>query len=78
MWHDMYWHGWGYHMFSWWGVAVMGVLIAAIAWIIARSNAGEAHLSSANETPMEILERRYADGEIERQEFEQKRRDLLG
>jgi putative membrane protein len=76
MWHDMYWHGWDGHMFSWWGIIVMGVLIVAVALIISRSESEQP--ASGNDTPLDILERRYAQGEIDHDEFEQKKRDLQG
>jgi putative membrane protein len=72
MWHDMNWHGWDGHMFSWWGIIVMGVLIVAAAAIISRAESEQ----PASDTALDILERRYAQGDIDHDEFEQKRRDL--
>lgn len=31
------WHGWGFHMYSWWSVGVMFVLILAVIAVIVRS-----------------------------------------
>lgn len=77
MWHDMHWRGWEGHMFGWWGVIIMGVLIVAAIVIIMRSNSkGEIQPVSSDETPLDTLKRRYASGEIDRDEFEQKKRDL--
>lgn len=76
MWHDMNWHGWEGHMFSWWSIIVMGVLIIAVTLIILRSEAEQP--ASGNDTALDILERRYAQGEIDHDEFEQKKRDLQG
>jgi putative membrane protein len=79
MWHDMYWHGWEGHMFSWWGIIVMGVLIVAVALLIARSDSdGRPQVASGNESALDILERRYAQGEIDHDEFKQRKRDLQG
>ncbi|MBC7189697.1 SHOCT domain-containing protein [Candidatus Aerophobetes bacterium] len=35
------------------------------------------HTPSPTETPLEILKRRYAEGKITREEFEQMKKDLL-
>ena len=79
MWHDMHWYGWEGHMFSWWSIIVMGVFIVAVALIIARSGSqNQRRPASGNATPLDILERRYAKGEIDHDEFEQKKRDLEG
>ncbi len=76
MWHDMQWHGWGHHMFSWWAVIIMGLLIIAAAFVIMRSDTDQQRRASASDTPLDILERRYARGEIDHEEFEEKKRDL--
>lgn len=58
-------------------VAVVGV----VYWLI-RQNAGasgremEARPQFSGEGPLDILRRRYASGEISREEFEQMRQDL--
>lgn len=71
--------GWGMG-FGWifmvlfWALVILG--IAAIAkWLMGASRRSQ---PSAPATAMEILEQRYARGEIGRDEFEQRKRDLQG
>lgn len=59
---------------------LLGVLVVAggvaLAWFVieaARSTPGAA---GAAETPLEILKRRYAQGEITREQYEEMKRDL--
>lgn len=68
--HDFGWGIPGLGMILFW-VVIVG-LAAFLAWLLAgnRPNAGK--------TPRQILEERYARGEIDREELEQKRRDLSG
>ena len=70
----------GWHMgpFGWilmvlfWGLIVFGI-VAVVKWFLVNpSGAGP----SRDKTPMEILKERYARGEIDKDEFEQKKRDL--
>ena len=68
------WHGWGFHMMSWWGVFVMFFLIVMVFMIVTRS--AESTPSSANDTPLDILRRRYARGEIDEEEYERRRHEL--
>lgn len=68
------WHGWGFHMMSWWGVFVMLFLIIAVFLVISRSS--EPTPTSANDTPLDILKRRYARGEIDDEEFERRKHEL--
>lgn len=77
---------WGY-MSGWWG-AGMGLVMAlfwivvvasivALAWSLTRS--GSSRRSSApasTDGALHVLEERYARGEIGRDEFQQKKRDL--
>lgn len=51
--------------------------IAAVVWAVLRRNTSGSS-SSATDSALRILEERYARGEIGKEEFEQKRRDLRG
>ena len=52
------------------------VLIIAIVYFIVRAASGERGAPPGGKTPLEILESRYASGEISEDEFEQKKRKL--
>ena len=54
-------------------VLMLGGLAAVLAWIFKRSNQG--HGSSADEA-LTILRQRYARGEIDKEQYEQIKRDL--
>lgn len=80
MWgYDGGWHSW------WWGVGMLhmllywGVLILAIAllvkWLFGRRSGGPS-ARSPDKTALDILKERYARGEIGKDEFDQKKRDL--
>lgn len=74
-------HDWG---MNWgWGGMIFQLLfwiliIIAVIWAIkyftgqSRSNAS----SASGESALDILKKRYANGEIDKDEFEQKKRDL--
>ncbi|MCD6192100.1 MAG: SHOCT domain-containing protein [Candidatus Aminicenantes bacterium] len=63
---------WGGFMWLFW-LAVLVAVILLIRWLI-QSKPGE---QSQSENTLEILKKRYARGEIDKEEFEQKKRDLL-
>jgi len=69
--------GWGMgfgwiFMLLFWALIILG-LVAIAKWLMGNTgNTG----SSAPKTAQQILKERYARGEIDRQEFEQKKRDL--
>ena len=75
--------GWGYGM-GWFGpivmiifwVAVIVGIVLLIRWLIL-STRTTMHGTSSDDSSLEILKRRYARGEINKEEFEEKRRDLL-
>ena len=71
--HPMWWWGWGMMamMFLFWVVFIVG-LVVAIRWLLGKSK--EAKTDSA----LEILRQRYARGEINKEEFEVKKKDLGG
>lgn len=57
-----------------WIVVVVAIALA-VRWVGDRAHyAGPAR--PPRETPLEILQRRYASGEIGKSEFEEKKRDL--
>ena len=66
-------------------VMALLVLIAALVWRLVRggresadTEATGAATATSRESPLEVLEHRYAAGEIDREEFLQKRDDLAG
>lgn len=58
-------------MFVWW------FLIIALIVIIARMLYGSPKPRTGDDSPLEILKRRYAKGEIDAEEFEERKKDLL-
>jgi putative membrane protein len=75
-------YGMGYGM-GWFGFIIMVVfwiavivgIFALIRWLIVSSRPRAE--GRGEETPLEILKKRYARGEINREEFEEKKKDLL-
>ncbi len=63
----------GIYMFLVWGVIFVG-LVLAVRWLAGRCNQDQAN--GGRQTPLDILRQRYARGEIDREEFEQKKKDL--
>ncbi len=55
-------------------LVILGV-VAMMRWL---GLGGSGHREAPRQTPLEILRERYARGEIDREEYEQKRRDLQG
>lgn len=66
-WHHM--RGGGFFMWLFW-VIIVGVIIYFVL------NHSKQQSSNTRETPMDILLKRYAKGEISREEFEQMKEDL--
>jgi len=63
----------GGFMWIFWIIVIVGLVIL-IKWIAQQNKPVE---SKIEENSLEILKKRYARGEIDKQEFEQKKRDLL-
>jgi putative membrane protein len=65
------WYG-GIFMIVFWIVVIVGIVFL-IRWLVQSTRGGAGSAESA----LEILKRRYANGEINKKEFEQKKKDLL-
>lgn len=57
-------------------ILVIAVVIALIAWLTGQTNRSGSNRGGGPDRALEILEQRYANGEIDREEFERKRQDL--
>ena len=53
-------------------------LIIVIIWLVKAATGNNTSPSEKQKSALDILEERYAKGEIDQQEFEQKRKDLTG
>ncbi|MFV2031278.1 MAG: SHOCT domain-containing protein [Gammaproteobacteria bacterium] len=72
--------GWGMgfgwlFMLLFWGLVILGI-VSLIKWLSTGNRNANLPPQQRPKTALEILEERYARGEIEREEFEQKKRDL--
>jgi putative membrane protein len=69
--------GWGMGfggllMLLFWILVILGI-IAVVKWLVSTSSNRD---RGSGKTALEILKERYVRGEIDREEFEQKKRDL--
>ena len=74
MMNDFGWWGFGFgpvFMLLFWGGFIVGI-VALFRWLAAESPRQQAR----DKTAVDIVQDRYARGEIDRQEYEQKMRDL--
>lgn len=73
-------HGFGYGMGAW-GILLMflfwALVIAGIVWIV-RAAVSPSGANQNRDSALDILERRFAHGEISREEFKQMKKDLQG
>jgi putative membrane protein len=71
--HPMWWRGWGLGMiammFLFWALVIVG-LVVGIRWLVSKGR-GE-----KSDSALEILRQQDARGEINKEEFETKKKDL--
>jgi putative membrane protein len=58
------------------GMIFLIVLIAAAIWWFTKGAGSKDHGRLTGETPLDILKKRYAKGEITKDEFEKMKKDL--
>ncbi len=67
------WGAWGFGMMLmmlvFWGLIIVG-LVLGIRWLVSQGR------ESGSDTALDILRQRYARGEIDKEEFEARKRDL--
>jgi putative membrane protein len=74
--------GWGYgygpfHMIFWFLILI--AIVIGIVWLVrARVPSGAHHLTARRSAGLDVLEERYARGEIGRDEYLQKKKDIAG
>ena len=70
--------GWGWswfglvHMVLWWFLIILGIVVLA-KWLFGGGSSGR---GTPEQRALEILAERYARGEIDKKEFEDKKMDL--
>lgn len=76
MWGQGWGPGWGFlglmHV-AWWALVILG-FVALVRWVSRRG----AHGVPQEDRALAILRERYARGEIDKAEFEERKRDLAG
>ncbi|MFQ6675948.1 MAG: SHOCT domain-containing protein [Fidelibacterota bacterium] len=69
----MHWTGWGggwLTMVSWWVLIILGIVF------LVKLIVGQGSREAKGHSPLEIVKRRYAGGEITKEEFDQIKGDL--
>lgn len=64
------------------GIILIILVIGLVAWLLTQGHAAGgchavARTTVSTETPLEILRKRYARGEIDRNEYESRKHDLI-
>lgn len=76
----MGWGGYGFgllHMIVW--LVILAAIVAGVVWLVRMAAQPGVHQFSARRSPgLQVLEERYARGEINRDEYLQKKQDISG
>ena len=75
MWEWSNW-GWGMGLMMFLGVAFWGGIIALIVWVVTRLTRQGTPAGSGKPNPLDIARERYARGDINKEKFEEIKRDL--
>ncbi len=71
--------GMGYGFFGWlmmllFWIIIIAAVVLGVRWFM---NGGKQEVSRKEETPLDILKKRYTSGEIDKEEAETMRRELM-
>ena len=72
MWHEMGWSG----LWSMWYILVIGVIMVVYAVTRLTGSQIRRQIPKANERALDVVKRRYANGEINREHFERMKKAL--
>ncbi|OGZ45885.1 MAG: hypothetical protein A3C84_02315 [Candidatus Ryanbacteria bacterium RIFCSPHIGHO2_02_FULL_48_12] len=61
----------GIFVVLWW-ILIIAAVVAMVKWLTQQSRGG-----TTNKSALDMLKERYAKGEINKQEFEERKRDLM-
>lgn len=64
--------GGGWMMIVWW-ILIIAVIVIGIRFLMNATNGR----SDQSDTPLDVLKKRYARGEIDKEEFEKRKKELL-
>jgi putative membrane protein len=72
--------GWGWWMaFGWiWMIVFWGLIIWGVYTLVSKLSGSRGESTPPRETAMDILQRRYASGELTREQFDEMREHLSG
>jgi putative membrane protein len=73
-------HDWGFHGWGMWLGWIIGLIIViAIIVIVVKAvdRSGGNRNTSAGKSSFDILKERYASGEIDKEEFDRRKKDLM-
>ncbi|MDZ7742457.1 MAG: SHOCT domain-containing protein [Bacteroidota bacterium] len=70
-------HGWGMGLgMGWWWI--IGIVLAVIiVWLVFRTTNRSNSSDTSRKSALDILKERYARGEIDKAEFEERKKDLM-
>lgn len=74
MFHGFQGHGWGMG----WGWIIGLIILGITVWLIVKSiNQNRASRDSSTKSAMDILKERYAKGEIDKEEYDERKKNLM-
>jgi putative membrane protein len=69
--------GYGGPILGWvWMILFWAALILVVIWLFKQVKGPDAEAKEAQETPLDVLKKRYARGEISKEEFTERKKDI--